>query len=335
MKIKENISLKPYNTFGIDVNALQFIEVSSVDELKKILGNYKKPILILGGGSNVLFTKEFNGLVIKNNIKGIEIISEDESGVTLRIGAGEEWHEFVLYCIEKGFAGIENMSLIPGSVGASPIQNIGAYGVEVKNVITEVEAINLKDFSFQSFSNAECNFDYRSSIFKTSEKGNYFITAVTFKLSKKAYINTSYGTIENELEIMGIQNPTIKDVSNAVINIRKNKLPDPKVIGNSGSFFKNPAISEELKNKLLKKYSEIPNYPQTNGSYKIAAGWLIEKCGWKGKRINNYGVHKDQALVLVNYSGAKGSDIFNLSEDIINSVNTTFGIKLEREVNII
>jgi UDP-N-acetylmuramate dehydrogenase len=335
MEIKENISLKSFNTFGIDVNTSQFVEVESVDELKSILIGNKNQCLILGGGSNVLFTRNFEGLVIKNNIRGIEVVGENQNEVTIKVGAGEIWHEFVLYCIENGYAGIENLSLIPGSVGASPIQNIGAYGVEVKDVITKVETFSFKNHLIKFFSNQDCKFDYRSSIFKTSEKGNYFISAVTFKLQKRAKINTSYGAIENELEIMGVKNPTIKDVSNAVINIRSSKLPDPEKIGNSGSFFKNPFISEALKNKLLEKYPEAPNYPQENGSCKMAAGWLIEQCGWKGKRIDNYGVHKNQALVIVNYGGAQGSDIFNFSEEIINSVFETFRIKLEREVNII
>ncbi|OFY93148.1 MAG: UDP-N-acetylenolpyruvoylglucosamine reductase [Bacteroidetes bacterium RIFCSPLOWO2_12_FULL_31_6] len=335
MEIKENISLKPFNTFGITVNATQFVEVNQINQLKEILQQNKLPLLILGGGSNVLFTKDFNGLVLKNKLKGIQLIDENEQEVIVKVAAGEVWHEFVLYCIEKGYAGIENLSLIPGSVGASPIQNIGAYGVEVKDVITEVEALNLKDYSIQSFPNVACEFDYRSSIFKTSRKGIYFITSVTFKLAKKATINTSYGAIMDELKKMNILHPTIKDVSNAVIKIRTSKLPDPQKIGNCGSFFKNPTVSEKVKNKILEKYPDAPDYPQANGNYKIAAGWLIEKCGWKGKRIDNYGVHKNQALVLVNYGGASGSDIFNLSEDIIHSVYQTFGIKLEREVNII
>jgi len=335
MEIKKNISLKPFNTFGIDVAATSFVEVKNTDELKLVLSSNELPLLILGGGSNLLFTKNFNGLVVKNNLKGICVESENESEIYLKIGAGEVWHEFVLYCIENGYAGIENLSLIPGNVGASPMQNIGAYGVEVKDVITEVEALHLKDFSLNTFSNEACDFGYRSSIFKTSEKGNYVITAVTFKLNKQAKINTSYGAIDGELKRLEIVNPTIKDVSNAVINIRSSKLPDPKIIGNSGSFFKNPVISEAQKNIILANYPDAPNYSQPNGFFKMAAGWLIEKCGWKGKRIDNYGVHELQALVLVNYGGAKGSDIYSLSAQIIESVNSKFDIKLEREVNIL
>lgn len=335
MEIKKNISLKPFNTFGIDVAATSFVEVKNTNELKSVLSNNTQSLLILGGGSNLLFTTDFDGLAIKNNFKGITVVEENDSEIYLRIGAGEVWHEFVLYCIEHGYAGVENLSLIPGNVGASPMQNIGAYGVEVKDVITEVEALHLKDYSLNTFSNDACEFGYRSSVFKTSEKGNYFITAVTFKLNKQAKVNTSYGAIDGELKRLEIENPTIKDVSNAVINIRSSKLPDPKKIGNSGSFFKNPVISEVQKNKILANYPDAPNYSQPNGVFKMAAGWLIEKCGWKGKRIDNYGVHELQALVLVNYGGAKGSEIYSLSEQIIESVNSKFGIILEREVNIL
>jgi len=335
MELKKNISLKAFNTFGIDVVATNFVEVYSVDELKSVLSNNTQSLLVLGGGSNLLFTTDFDGLVIKNNLRGISIVEESDTEISLKIGAGEIWHDFVLYCIKNDYAGIENLSLIPGSVGASPMQNIGAYGVEVKDVIVEVEALNLKDFSFDVFSNEACKFAYRSSIFKTSEKGNYFITSVTFKLNKQADINTSYGAIDSELKRLDIENPTIKDVSSAVINIRSSKLPDPRKIGNSGSFFKNPVVSVEKKNKILANHPEAPNYLQANGEFKMAAGWLIEKCGWKGRRIDNYGVHELQALVLVNYGGATGRDIFNLSELIIASVNSKFGIILEREVNIL
>lgn len=335
MEIKENISLKGYNTFGIDVSSLKFVEVNNIDDLKEVLTDNNQPILILGGGSNILFTENFNGLVIKNNFRGINIVEENDNEVQVKVEAGEVWHEFVLFCIENQYAGIENLSLIPGNVGASPMQNIGAYGVEVKDLITEVEAFDLRDYSFKTFSNFDCEFGYRTSVFKTSQKGNYFITSVTFKLKKKAVFNTSYGAIEAELDRMNISSPTIKDVSDAVINIRSSKIPDPKKIGNSGSFFKNPVVSKVQKDKILEKYLEVPNYSQSDGTFKMAAGWLIEKCGWKGKRIDNYGVHERQALVLVNYGGAKGSDIFNLSGQIIKSVEDTFGIKLEREVNIL
>jgi len=335
MQIQQNISLKQYNTFGIDVNAANFISIENKEELKTFLKGNKQPILILGGGSNVLLTKNVEGIVLKNNLKGIEKLKEDNNSVELKVKSGENWHEFVLYCIANNYSGIENLSLIPGSVGAAPMQNIGAYGVEVKDVIMSVEAMNLKDCSIHHFKNKSCEFGYRSSIFKTKEKGNYFITSVTFKLNKTPKINTSYGAIEKELNQRGITQPTIKDVSDVVISIRKSKLPDPTEIGNSGSFFKNPIVSKDIKEKIRASYSDVPSYSQSNGDFKLAAGWLIEQCGWKGKIIDNYGVHANQALVLVNYGGAKGADIFKLSEDIINSVKNTFGIELEREVNII
>ena len=335
MKMKQNTSLKAFNTFGIDVKAKAFVKVNGIDELRSVLKENNKPLLILGGGSNVLFTKDFDGLVVNNQIKGIEVLHDTANDVLIKVGAGEIWHEFVMYCIENGYAGVENLSLIPGSVGAAPMQNIGAYGVEVKDLITEVETIDINDLSLKTFSNEECKFDYRSSIFKTSVKGKYFITAVTFRLIKEAEINTSYGAIESELAIMGVEQPTIKAVSDAVIRIRRSKLPDPQKIGNSGSFFKNPVVSEEIKESVLQQYPSAPVYPQPSGEFKLAAGWLIEQCGWKGKQIENYGVHKKQALVLVNYGNAKGEDIYKLSEDIIQSVNQKFGITLEREVNII
>jgi UDP-N-acetylmuramate dehydrogenase len=334
-EFQKNISLKTYNTFGIDVTAKSFVEVTSTNQLKEILADNQEPLLILGGGSNILLTENYNGLVVKNNIKGINVVAETNDYVTLKVGGGENWHEFVMYCVDHNFSGIENLSLIPGSVGASPMQNIGAYGVEVKNVITEVEAFNLKDFSIKTFQNNECEFGYRSSIFKTSQKGNYFIISVTFKLLKKASLNTTYGAIEEELKVMGIDTPTTKDVSNAVIRIRQSKLPDPKEIGNSGSFFKNPIITKEHLAEVLINFEEAPHYLQEDGSYKIAAGWLIEQCGWKGKKIDNYGVHAKQALVLVNYGGSTGKDIFDLSTKIIESVKSKFKITLEREVNIL
>ncbi|HRN40967.1 MAG TPA: UDP-N-acetylmuramate dehydrogenase [Vicingus sp.] len=334
-EIKHHISLKPFNTFSIDVTTNSFVEVNTVQELKEVLSQNKEEILIIGGGSNILFTQDFSGLVIKNSIKGIDVIFENENEIILNVGAGENWHDFVMFCVENNYAGIENLSLIPGTVGASPMQNIGAYGVEVKDVILNVEALKISDLSIHQFSNSACEFDYRSSIFKTTEKGKYFITAVQFKLSKKPAINSSYGAIEDELKSLGVFKPSIKDISKAVINIRKSKLPDPKEIGNSGSFFKNPVVDLNKKNELLAKYPSMPYYPQKNGTFKLAAGWLIETLGWKGKRIENYGVHEKQALVLVNYGGASGSQIYNLSEEIISTIRKSFGIELEREVNIL
>lgn len=333
--IEKNISLQPYNTFGIDVKANSFVKVASKQGLKNALCNNEKELLILGGGSNILLTKDFEGLVVKNDFVGIKIVKETEDDVLLEVGAGENWHQFVMYCVDNGYCGVENLSLIPGNVGASPMQNIGAYGVEVKDLITEVKTISLNDYTERTFCNKECEFGYRTSIFKTKEKGNYFIASVIFKLSKSPKLNTSYGAIEQELENANISSPSIKDISDAVIRIRQSKLPDPNEIGNSGSFFKNPVVEETLKNKILENYPDAPCYPQADNKYKLAAGWLIEKCGWKGKRIDEYGVHAKQALVLVNYGGAKGDDIYNLSEEIITSVKNKFDITLEREVNIV
>lgn len=334
MNLKKNIALKPFNTFGIEATAAFFAEVSSIKQVKEILSQNKLPLLILGGGSNILFTKDFDGLVIKNNLKGITLINEDENKVILKVASGEIWHEFVLYCIEKNYAGLENLSLIPGSVGASPMQNIGAYGVEVKDFITEVEALHIKSLKTNIFSNSQSAFSYRNSIFKTQERGNYFITSVTFTLYKVPKLITSYGAINTELKAHNISNPSIKDVSEAVIRIRESKLPNPKEIGNAGSFFKNPSISNKKATFLKSKFPTIPSYPQKNGTTKIAAGWLIEQCGFKGQNYGAFGVHKNQALVLVNFSNAKGKDIFNLSSSIIEAVNQKFGIELEREVNI-
>lgn len=334
-EFKENISLKPFNTFGIEAKARAFVSVTEVSQLKEILGNSTMPLLILGGGSNILLTQDFDGLVIKNDIKGISVVEEDDSSITLKVGAGEVWHEFVMYCIDKGYCGLENLSLIPGCVGASPMQNIGAYGVEVKDVISEVEVVDLADFTVKSFSNEACEFGYRSSIFKTWAKGKYFISFVSFHLSKKPNLNTTYGAIDSELKAMGVSNPGVKDVSEAVIRIRQSKLPDPKFIGNSGSFFKNPVVEQSVLEQILRNYPDAPNYPQGDGTTKLAAGWLIEKCGWKGKMLGNYGVHDKQALVLVNHGGANGKDIYELSETIIASVQDNFGVELEREVNIL
>lgn len=335
MEVQKNVSLKAYHTFGVEVFANEFVEVDTIEKLKEVFAKQPGSFLILGGGSNLLFTQNYEGLVIKNNLKGIEVIDEDDDTIQLKVGAGENWHDFVLYCVAEGYGGIENMSLIPGNVGASPMQNIGAYGVEVKQVITEVEVLKIDDLSIRKFTNTACEFDYRSSIFKTREKGNYVITAVTYRLSKKPQINTSYGAIAHELKDMGKSAPSIKDVSDAVIAIRQRKLPDPSKIGNAGSFFKNPIVSKDKKEALTKEYPNIPNYGYKHDTFKIAAGWLIEQCGWKGKRIENHGVHVNQALVLVNYGGASGDAIYSLSEAIITSVKQKFGIELEREVNII
>lgn len=338
MEIKENFSLKSLNTFSLDVLARYFIEIDNIDSLKKILKderflNSKK--LILGGGSNLLFTKDFDGLVIKNNILGIEKINEDSEYIYLEVGAGENWHNFVLYCLDNNYSGIENLSLIPGTVGASPMQNIGAYGVEIKDIFYSLKALELQTLTVKEFNKEECKFAYRESVFKKELKDKYIIVSVTFKLNKRESINTSYGDIKNTLLEMGIDNPNIKDVSNAVCKIRSSKLPDPKLIGNAGSFFKNPEISPEFFNEIKEKYPEIPSYKTHTEKVKIPAGWLIEKAGWKGKTFDTYGVHKNQALVLVNYGNANGNDINKLADDIKNDVFNKFNIILEKEVNII
>jgi UDP-N-acetylmuramate dehydrogenase len=334
--IEQDKNLKPFNTFGISVKADHFACFSSTEELKTLLTEFKdKPLLILGGGSNVLFTQDFHGIVLRNEIRGFEVPEETDDHVIVKAGAGEVWHEFVMRCIEKGFTGIENLSLIPGSVGASPMQNIGAYGVEIKDVFDHLEAYHIPTGEVHTFRKEDCAFGYRESVFKNKVKGQYVILSVAFRLSKKPSINKSYGAIESELEKMGVTEPTIRDISNAVIAIRSSKLPDPKVIGNAGSFFKNPVVEAEVAERILNNYPEAPVYPAENGKKKLAAGWLIEKAGWKGKTLDNYGVHKLQALVLVNYGGATGKQVYDLSTEIIRDIETKFGVTLEREVNIL
>ena len=333
--IQTNKNLKEYNTFGISVKAEMFAVFSSIEELKQILSfRNDKKLLVLGGGSNLLLTKDFDGLVIKNEIKRFEVIEETASEVIVESGAGENWHEFVLNCIDKGFGGIENLSLIPGSVGASPMQNIGAYGVEIKDVFESLSAFHIASGEIHYFDKTKCEFGYRESIFKNKVKGEYIILTVTFRLTKKPTINSSYGAINEQLKVMGIQAPTIKELSAAVIAIRQSKLPDPKIIGNAGSFFKNPTVEIDLLEQIQKNYPDIPNYPAVNGK-KLAAGWMIEKAGWKGRTFDNYGVHKLQALVLVNYGNCTGQEIFDLSSQIIKDVFEKFGVLLEREVNIL
>lgn len=339
MNLKENYSLKEVSTFHVKTSAKYYTEFSSVDELKKILSSdivKSKPFMILGGGSNVLFTGDYQGVIIRNAIKGIEIVKEEGNDIYIKANAGEKWHDVVMYCVNHNYGGVENLSLIPGTVGAGPIQNIGAYGVELKDVLFEVDAINIKTLQVRKFTNAECKFGYRDSIFKGSEKGNYIILSVILKLEKNAgKVNVSYGTLTKELEGMGITHPTIKDVSNAVIKIRSSKLPDPDKIGNAGSFFKNPVIPNEQFEKLKEQYPHIVHFHAHHGHTKLAAGWLIEQAGWKGKRFGDAGVHKDQALVLVNYGDATGKEIYDLSSKIIESVKEKFGIELEREVNMV
>jgi len=335
--ILKNISLKPFNTFGIDVNAKHFVSVKSVEELKSVLKLKDYPEkFILGGGSNILLTKDIEALVIHLDIKSIEIVSKTEYTVNVNIAAGENWHDFVLWCLQHDFGGVENLSLIPGNVGTAPIQNIGAYGVELKDVFVECKALHIKTQNIKVFTKKECNFDYRNSIFKQEIKGEYIIINVTLKLSTKDHkLKTSYGAITEELTKMNIKTPNIQDVSNAVIKIRESKLPNPKIIGNSGSFFKNPIISKSHFNALKINFPEIPSYQVSEENIKIPAGWLIEYAGFKGKRFGNYGVHKNQALVLINYDDAKGEDILKLSQLIQSTIKLIFNINLEVEVNII
>ncbi|MFY0627243.1 MAG: UDP-N-acetylmuramate dehydrogenase [Reichenbachiella sp.] len=336
--VKESISLKDYNSFGMDVHAKYFSEVSDIQSVRDVLlwsKNEKTSILIIGGGSNVLLTENIDGLVIKNSLLGKDILSETKEDVTLKVGAGEVWHDLVIYCVSEGFGGIENLSLIPGSVGAAPMQNIGAYGVEIKDVFVSLQALNLETLEIETFSREECEFGYRESIFKKKYKGQYFITSVILKLSKKHRVNTSYGAINEVLITNGISEPSIKDVSEAVVEIRKSKLPDPTIIGNSGSFFKNPVVEQSQYDTLKRKYEDMPSYSQLDGRIKIPAGWLIEQCGWKGIRRGDIGVHDKQALVLVNHGGGKGEAIRQLAKDIQLSVEEKFDIELETEVNII
>ena len=336
--IKENISLKPYNTFGIDAHAKSLTSFSSVEELKEILNSsifIHQPFLILGGGSNILLTKDFDGLVLKNEIKGIEIIKEDADHIFIKVGAGENWHSFVMFCVKNNYAGIENLSLIPGNVGASPMQNIGAYGVEIKDVFHELEAVHVKDKTTKIFDLQDCEFGYRESVFKRKYKNLFVITSVTYRLNKKPVYNTSYGAINQELEKMGVKELSIVAISQAVINIRSSKLPDPKEIGNAGSFFKNPQIPKQQFHELKELFADMPSFPVDDQHLKVPAGWLIEQCGWKGYRNGDAGCYPKQALVLVNYGHAKGEEILELSEKIIDSVRKKFGVELEREVNII
>ncbi|MCD1116170.1 UDP-N-acetylmuramate dehydrogenase [Chryseobacterium turcicum] len=335
----ENFSLKPFNTFGVEANAKYFVEVNSVEELIETLkpsNSQALPLLFLGGGSNILFTKDFEGLAIKLNLKGIseEFLNDNEVLVTSK--AGENWHEFVMYCLSKNYGGLENLSLIPGNVGTSPMQNIGAYGTEIKDHFVSCKVLNLQTLEVETFDLEKCRFGYRDSIFKQEGKNQYVILEVSFTLTTQNHtIKTEYGAIQSELENLNITNPTIQDVSKAVINIRQSKLPDPKKIGNAGSFFKNPTIPLAQFEDLKLKFENIQGYP--NGNFvKVPAGWLIEQCGWKGKQIENVASHQLQSLVIINATGnATGKEIFDFSTLIIDSVKEKFGIELEREVNIL
>ena len=334
MQVLENVSLKPYNTFGIDCTARFFAIVNTKSDLRRIYAEpefLKLPKLILGAGSNVLLCGDFEGLVLKINLKGIEVLADG----SIKVQAGENWHEFVLWSLANGYNGLENLSLIPGNVGTAPMQNIGAYGVELKDVFFELEAFHIASKEMHVFSNSKCEFGYRESVFKSIHRGKYVILSVTFKLKTDTVVDVKYGAIQRVLNDSEVLNPSPKQVSDAVIYIRKSKLPDPAEIGNSGSFFKNPVILKKNYQILQESYTDIPSYPINALEVKVPAGWLIEKAGWKGKVIDNYGVHKNQALVLVNYGGAKGNDIYLLAKKIQESIKDMFDIHLQMEVNII
>ena len=337
MTLHSNFSLKNYNTFGIEAKAKQFIAVHSLDELKTVLvENPTEKKFILGGGSNMLLTQDINALVIHIDLKGKKIIDENDDFVWVESQAGENWHEFVLWTIDQNFGGLENMSLIPGNVGTTPVQNIGAYGAEIKDHFISCQAISIANQELRTFQNEECRFGYRESIFKNEVKDQYIITSVVFKLTKRNHkINTSYGDILGELEKNDVQNPSLKDVSNAVIAIRQSKLPDPKELGNSGSFFKNPIVPKSDFEKIHQRFPEMKYFEVSATEVKVPAGWLIEQAGFKGKRFGDAGVHKNQALVLVNYGNATGQEILAVSKDIQETVFTTFGIHIEAEVNVI
>ncbi len=334
MNFQSNFSLKNYNTFGIDVTAKRFTSVTSEDELIELLKT-EKDIFLISGGSNMLLTKDIEKTAVHVNIKGISANTVNANSVEISVKAGENWHDFVLWCVDQNYGGLENLSLIPGNVGTCPIQNIGAYGVEVKDVISYVKAIHMETLEFKVFSNTDCKFGYRNSVFKNELKGQYIITEVGFVLSSQNHqLNTSYGAIEQQLAQNGITEPNIKNISEAVIAIRSSKLPDPKVIGNSGSFFKNPVIPMSQFQSLQSKYPGIPNYPVNDELIKVPAGWLIEKAGFKGKRYGDAGVHDKQALVLVNYDNATGKQVYDLACKIQNTIERDFQIRLEMEVNI-
>jgi UDP-N-acetylmuramate dehydrogenase len=339
MTVSENVSLKSFNTFGIEARARYFVRVQTPGELRAVLANpayHPLPKLILGGGSNVLFINDaFDGLVIKIDIKGIAMLEETEGSVLLEVGAGEVWHDLVIHTIEKGYSGLENLSLIPGTVGAAPMQNIGAYGVEIKETFDSLEALHLESGECRRFTNAECRFGYRESVFKHELKGQYIITSVRFRLSKMPVFHTSYGAIQDTLREMGVAELSVKAISEAVCRIRRSKLPDPAQIGNAGSFFKNPEIPKAQYDALKAQYPDMPGYITSQDLVKVPAGWLIEQCGWKGKIVGDTGVHKLQALVLVNYGNAKGREIKALAESVQQSVQERFGIRLAPEVNFL
>ncbi|OWY22762.1 UDP-N-acetylmuramate dehydrogenase [Sphingobacteriales bacterium UPWRP_1] len=337
--ISECVSLKPYNTFGIEVQARYFAHINHIQQVQELATSKgmftQMPKLPLGGGSNLLFTQNYNGLVLYNCLKGIAIDRESSQTVWLTVQGGEVWHELVQYCVAQNWGGLENLSLIPGSAGAAPIQNIGAYGVELKDVFVQLQAVHLASGEIHNFSNAECRFGYRNSIFKTAFKGQYFICSVTLQLKKNPQFNLQYGEVQRTLEQLGYINPTVQAVSHAICHIRNAKLPNPAELGNCGSFFKNPELETTTFEYLHRLHNTMPHYPAANGRMKIPAAWLIEQCGWKGRRIGNTGTHVNHALVLVNYGNATGAEIKQLAESIQQSVLDRFGILLEPEVNIL
>lgn len=338
MEIKEHYNIQLLNTFGIRVDAKFFTEVASIQEIQQALSYARKlkvPLLILGGGSNLLFTKDFNGLILKINLKGISLLNEDNKYFYVKAYAGENWDDFVNYCCESGYDGLENLSLIPGNVGASPIQNIGAYGVELKDHFYELEFYDFNSQEVKIIEKAACEFGYRNSVFKNELKHKGVVLSVTFKLDKNPTFNTDYGAINDELDSMGVSNYTAMDIRDAVINIRRSKLPDPEEIGNAGSFFKNPVVTYDKFKELLEKFPNLVSFKQNNGTYKLAAGWLIDQCEWKGYRKGDAGVHAKQALVLVNYGDANGAQILSLANEVSDSVFAKFKVELEKEVNII
>lgn len=336
--IQSDVDLKPYNTLNVSAKAKLFASVETETELQELLNQSiasDESVFVLGGGSNVLFVDDYDGLVIHVDISGREVVKETSENVWLKIGAGENWHRTVRYCVEKGWGGIENLSLIPGLAGAAPIQNIGAYGVELVDVFESLDAVELKSGEKRIFKKDECQFGYRESIFKNELKGRLVVTSIVLRLSKNPVVNTSYGAVQAKLEEKGIANPTIRDVSDTIIEIRNSKLPKPEDLGNAGSFFKNPVVPEAIYNKLQRKYPEVPGYPVDDSQVKVPAGWLIEETGWKGKVVGNTGTYKQQALVIVNHGDATGREILQLAESIRESVKEKFGIELVPEVNII
>ena len=333
---RKNVSLQPFNTFNLDVNARKFLAFSSVEMLRGALAQVNNtPLLILGGGSNVLFTQDYDGIVLKNELKGINIVKENDRQVLVEVQAGENWHQFVLYCIQNNWGGVENLSLIPGTVGAAPMQNIGAYGVEIASVFASLKALEIASGSLKVFDKKTCVFGYRESIFKKDLKGKYVITSVTFRLNKVPRFDISYGAIRDTLKEMGHNTLSLKAISDAVIKIRQSKLPDPAVVGNAGSFFKNPEVDKPDFERLKDQFSDIPGYPVGGNKVKVPAAWLIEQSGWKGKTFGKIGVHKNQPLVLVNYGGGNGKAIRNLALDIQDAISKKFGITLTPEVNIV